>query len=283
MPRSIWKGAISFGLVTVPVSLYSAIQSKNELSFRLLHRKDASPIDYKRFCQAEGVEVPWADIVKGYEYEKGRYVVVTDEDFSRAKVAATQTFEIRDFVPRADIDFPYFDQPYYLAPSAKAGAKAYALLRDALRDTGRVGIGTIVLRQREHLAALEPAGPALVLTTMRFAHEIRPADSLDLPKEGEGWHKRELDLARQLIDTLAAEWRPQQYKDTYTDAMMEVIKQKLEGKEVRGPAPKKPAAVADLMKALQESLKAPARELAKAPGRASRFKTRRGRARQRAA
>ena len=173
MPRAIWKGAISFGLVTVPVGLYTATERAAEIHFRLLHAKDASPVDYKRVCEAEGVEVAWSEITRGYEYTKGQYVIVTDKDFAKARVEATQTFAIRDFVPARAIDVRYFDEPYYLAPAGKPAAKAYALLREALAHTERVGIGTIVLRQREPLAALAPTGPALVLSTLRYAHEIR--------------------------------------------------------------------------------------------------------------
>jgi DNA end-binding protein Ku len=200
MLRPIWKGAISFGLVTIPVNLYSAIERRETLSFNLLHKKDHARIQNKRFCSEEGVEVPWSDVVKGYEYAKGQYVVVTDEDFEKARVPATQTFDIRAFVPANEVADLYFDEPYYLEPNGKAGVKAYALLRDALKDTGRIGVGTVVLRQREHVAAVEPSGDALVLSMMRFAHEIRSANDLDLPKAGEGWTKKEMDLAHRLID-----------------------------------------------------------------------------------
>lgn len=255
MPRSIWKGAISFGLVTIPVNLYSAVERSETLSFHLLHKKDSSRIENKRFCKEEGVEVPWGDVVKGYEYAKGEYVVVTDEDFARARVPATQTFDVRAFVPASEVEDLYFDEPYYLAPNGRAAVKAYALIRDALRDTGRLGVGTVVLRMREHLAAIEPAGNALVLSTMRFAHEIRSAKDLDLPKAGEGWSTKEMDLARQLIDTLASQWDPTQFRDTYTEVLREVIEAKVEGKHVALPgAPRRPK-VASLMKALQASLK----------------------------
>jgi len=267
MPRAIWKGAISFGLVTVPVGLYAATERASELHFRLLHAKDESPIDYKRVCEAEGVEVPWKDIVKGYEVSKGEFVVMTDKDFARARTEATQTFAVRDFVPARAIDFLYFDQPYYLAPQGKAAAKSYALLRDALAKANRVGVGTFVLRQREHLGALEPVGNALVLTTLRFAHEIRKPDSLDLPAAGRGWDKREMALALQLIDTLAHDWNPTRYRDTYHEVLREAIEQKLAGKEVALPAPKKPARVVSLARALEQSLKAPRRGPAKAAGR----------------
>ena len=270
MPRAIWKGAISFGLVTVPVGLYPATEHARELHFRLLHAKDESPIDYKRVCEAEGVEVPWSEIVKGYEVSKGEFVVMTDKDFARARTEATQTFAIRDFVPARAIDFLYFDQPYYLAPQGKAAAKSYALLRDALARSERVGVGTFVLRQREHLGALEPVDDALVLTTLRFAHEIRDPGALDLPASGRGWDKREMALALQLVDTLAHDWDPKRYRDTYHEVLREAIERKVEGKEVSASAPKKPARVVSLARALEQSLKAPRREPAKAHGRRAR-------------
>jgi len=163
MPRPIWKGVISFGLVTIPVNLYSAVERREALSFNLLHKKDNARIQNRRFCSEENVEVPWQDVVKGYEYAKGQYVVVTDEDFEKARVPATQTFDIRAFVPAGEVVDLYFDEPYYLEPNGKAGVKAYALLRDALNDTGRIGVGTVVLRRREHVAGIEPSGDALVL------------------------------------------------------------------------------------------------------------------------
>jgi DNA end-binding protein Ku len=261
MARPIWKGSISFGLVTIPVGLYGAIERSAQLSFRQLHEKDLSPIDYKRYCEEEDVEVTWAEIVKGYEYEKGRYVVVTDEELAKARVPATETFEVRDFVPAGSVDPLYFDQPYYVAPAGKGGAKAYALLRDALKRTGRVGIGTLVLRQREHLAALHPIEQALVLSMLRYANEIRPARGLDLPGEGEGYQKREMDLGLQLVESLAGDWNPEQYRDTYTDVLRDVIEKKVEGKEVTvAPEARRPTRVVNLVKALEESLRAPARK-----------------------
>jgi len=263
MPRPIWKGAIAFGLVTVPVGLYSATERAEKLSFHLVHKKDGARIDYKRFCEKEDKEVPWSEIVKGYEYAKGRFVTLTDDDFEAARTPATQAFDIRAFVAADEIDFLYFDTPYYLAPSGKGAAKAYALLRDALEASGRVGVGTIVLRQREHLAALEPSGTALVLTTMRFAHEVRPPKALDLPKVHQGYQAKEMKLAQQLIDTLAAKWEPTDYKDTYTDALKQVIRRKVEGKAIEAPESPKPARVLDLAKALEASLKEGRRPIAR--------------------
>jgi DNA end-binding protein Ku len=265
-PRALWKGSISFGLVTIPINLVSAAEPRETLAFNLLHRKDKSRIVEKRFCQREDVEVPWNDIVKGYQYAKDQYVVITDEDFDRVRVPATQTFEIRKFVPAADVEDLYFNAPYYATPQGRSATKGYALLRDALRAAGRLAIGTIVLRQREHLAALEPADNALVLTTMRFAHEIRPQKDLDLPS-GKGWSESEMKLARQLVDTLSGDWNPTEYRDTYSDALRKVIEAKVKGKDTAVPERPAPAKVTDLMEALKRSLNERPRELAGAPGR----------------
>ena len=254
-PRALWKGSISFGLVTLPINLVSATEAGEALAFNLLHRKDKSRIIEKRFCKKEDVEVAWKDIVKGYQYAKDQYVVITDEDFERVRVPGTQTFEIRKFVPAADVEDLYFNYPYYVTPQGRSAVKGYALLRDALRATGKLAIGTIVLRQREHLAALEPAGNALVLTTMRFAHEIRQAKDLGLPASGKGWSESEMKLARQLVDTLSGEWDPADYRDTYSEALRRVIEAKIKGKEPSPTELPAPARVTDLMEALKRSLK----------------------------
>jgi DNA end-binding protein Ku len=265
--RSLWKGAITFGLVNIPVALYSATV-RSDLSFRQLHAKDAAPIAYRRVCTAENVEVPWPEIVKGYEVARGEFVVMTEDDFRNADVDATQTIDIRDFVPGDAIDFTYFEQPYYLEPTATA-AKAYALLREALRRSGRVGVATLVLRQREHLAAVKVAGDALVLTTMRFAHEIVPATELDVPRGDAGLDRREVDLALQLVDTLAADWQPDRYRDRYREALLAAIERKVEGRVVAAPPAgrKPPTKVVDLMEALQASLQARGPGAARAPAR----------------
>jgi DNA end-binding protein Ku len=269
MPRPLWKGAISFGLVTIPVNLYSAVERRETLSFHLLHRKDGARIRNKRFCVQENVEVPWNDVVKGYEYAKGQYVIVTEDDFAKARVPATQTFAIRAFVPATEVEDLYFDEPYYLEPNGRAAVKAYALLRDALKQTGRIGVGTVVLRQREHVAAAEPAGDALVLSLMRFAHEIRSPKDLNLPKAGEGWTKKEMELAYRLIETLADTWKPEQFQDTYTEVLRIAIEAKVQGKELEPPREEPRPHVGNLMKALQASL-ATRKEPAKAAGRRSR-------------
>jgi DNA end-binding protein Ku len=265
MARALWKGSISFGLVTVPIGLISAVEAREELSFNLLHKKDGSRIVQKRFCKAEDVEVPWKDVVKGYQHAKDEYVVIADEDFERARVPATQMFEIRRFVPANEIEDLYFDHPYYVQPEGRGAGKAYALLRDALGESEKVGVGTIVLRQREHVAALEPVGQALVLTTMRFAHEIRSPKDLDLPAAHRGWTDKEMKLARQLMDTLSGRWDPKEFRDTYTDVLRQVIEAKVEGKEVVTPETPKRPRVANLMQALQKSLHE--RPLARAQGR----------------
>ena len=281
MPRPLWKGAVTFGLVSVPVSLYPATKRQAELSFRMLHEKDKAPIQYKKFCSEEDKEVPWNEIVKGYEFEKGQFVVMSDEDFAKAKTESTETLDIREFVPLDQINVAHFESPYWLEPT-KQGRKAYALLREALEDSGRVGVGTFVMRQREHLAALRPAGKALMVTTLRFADEIRSAEDLDLPGD-ENLGKKEIELAKKLVDTLADDWDPAEYKDTYHETLRAAIEQKLEGREVEAPAPRKTARVVNLMEALEESLKTgalkpPARVNCRAepkrPARAKRAKKR---------
>src|SRR6185436_15722267 len=266
-PRALWKGSISFGLVTIPISLVSATEPRETLAFNLLHRKDGSRIVEKRFCAKEDVEVPWKDIVKGYQYAKDQYAVLTDEDFARVRVPATQTFDIRRFVPAADVEDLYFNSPYYVTPQGKPGLKAYALLRDALQETEKLAIGTIVLRQREHLAALEPVDQALVLTTMRFAHEIRRVKDLGLPASGKGWTDAEMKLARHLVDTLSGEWDPSEYRDTYTEALRKMVAAKAKGKETTAPEMPAPARVTDLMEALKRSLEKGPGRLARAAGR----------------
>jgi DNA end-binding protein Ku len=258
MPRPVWKGAVTFGLVSVPVNLYPATKRQAELSFRLLHDKDKAPIQYKKFCSEEEKEVPWNEIVKGYEFEKGQFVILSDEDFAKAKTESTETLDIREFVPLEQINVAHFESPYWLEPT-KQGRKAYVLLREALEESGRVGVGTFVMRQREHLAALRPAGKALMVTTMRFPDELRNAEDLDLPKD-EKLAKKEIELAKQLVDTLADDWKPEQYHDTYHETLRAVIEQKLEGRDIEAPSPRKPAKVVNLMKALEESLKTGARK-----------------------
>src|SRR5690242_4061471 len=191
--RALWKGTISFGLVTIPVSLYPAIK-REELKFRLLRKSDLSPINYKRVAEADGREVPWEQIVKGYEYEKGKFVVLKDEDFKRVDVEATETIDIMDFVQLDEVNPMYFYKPYYLEPQ-KGGSRAYVLLRDVLSQSGKAGIAKVVIRARQHLAAVKPSGDALVLELMHFGDELVDTEGMKIPKE-EKTGKRELEMAR---------------------------------------------------------------------------------------
>ena len=253
--RAIWKGSISFGLVNIPIGLYTATR-KEDISFRQLREGDLSPIRYKRVAEADGEEVPWEKIVKGYEYEKGQFVVVTDEDFEKAAPEASQTIDITDFVELAEIDPVFFDKPYYLEPQ-KGGKKAYALLRETLTETGRVGIAKVVIKTREHLAAVKPKGEALVLELMHFPEEVLDAGGLDLPRE-EALGKKEMEMAKTLVETMSGAWEPEKYKDEYRAKLLELIEEKVAsgGEELpaRKTAPKKATNVVDLVEVLQRSL-----------------------------
>jgi DNA end-binding protein Ku len=254
--RAIWKGSISFGLVNVPISLYPAI-SREELNFRLLRRRDLSPINYKRVAEADGKEVPWDEIVKGYEYEKGKFVVLKDEDFRRADVEATQTIEVVEFVRLKEIDPVFFDKPYYLEPQ-KQGSKAYALLRDALKKMEMVGVAKVVIKTRQHLAAVKPEQNALVLELMHFAEELVSPKSLQIPGDitiG----SREMQMATELIDRLSDSWAPDKYTDDYRHALMDLIQKKVESggrtpAGAKGQSRRSATKVIDLVSVLQESL-----------------------------
>src|ERR1051326_6703743 len=222
--RAIWKGNISFALVSIPISLFSATR-RNELSFHYLHKKDMSPVSYKRFCDSEDTEVPWEEITRGYEFEKGQYIEITDEDLDKADIELTKTIQIVEFVHEDEIDPLFFDKPYYLEPQ-KGGDRAYALMRDALAASKKVGIAKVVLKSREHLAAVKSVGEMMTLQTMRFAHEIVETDSLNLPKKAD-ISKKEMDLANTLIDSMSDKFDPKKYKDDYYDKVMEVIQMKV--------------------------------------------------------
>src|SRR5579864_6033605 len=213
MAHAIWTGSINFGLVTIPVKLYSAIRSSGELHFNFLHDKDKGRIKNERVCE-HGHKVGWDDIVRGYEYEKGQYVVLTDEDFKKVNVEATQSVDIVEFVDQKEIDPMLYDTPYYLEPEKK-GRHAYALLREALKKSGKVGIARVVIRTREHLAALRPQGYALVLETMHYADEIVPAEQFDLPPAKEKTPPTEMKAALMLIDTMAEKFDAQSFHDKY--------------------------------------------------------------------
>ena len=250
--RPIWTGSISFGLINIPVRLYTAVKEARP-DFTYLHKKDLSPIRYAKVCKADGEEIPFKDIVKGYEYDKGDYVVLQDDDFKRADIRKTQTIDITDFVNKDEIDIKLLEKPYYLEPTRES-KKAYALLSEGLARTGKVGIGSFVLRTREHLVLLKPDDGLLVLEQMRFQGDIVKPAELNIPVE-EKISAKELDLAIKLIDQLTGAFHPEEYKDTYSEELMKIIKSKAHGKKPR-PAGKIPAptAVPDLMAKLRESL-----------------------------
>ena len=254
MARSIWKGSIAFGLVNIPVELYSAVRDHRP-KFRLLHAKDEAPVRYERVCQTEGKPVAWEDLVKGFEYAKGQFVVLTKDDFKTAAVEKTRTIDILDFVDPKEVDERYFETPYYLQ-AGKGADRAYALLREAIRDSGRIGVAKIILRDTQHLAAVEAIGDALVLTMMRFSDELADLGDFSFPKKTE-IRPTELKMARQLVDTLASDWDPAKYTDEYKENLMRVINAKIKGKAPRlktmeGTA--KGADVVDLMARLRASL-----------------------------
>lgn len=262
MARSIWKGSISFGLVNIPVGLYTAEQS-NDLSFTQLDSTDMAPIGYKRVNKRTGKEVEWGNIVKGYEHRDGKYVIMTDEDFVRANAEAARTVEIVDFVDASEIDPGYFEKPYYLAPM-KGGSKGYALLRETLKRTGKIGIAKVVIRTREYLGALIARGPLLLLEIMRYAHEIRPFDDLELPNEDInelGVSEKELKMAEMLVESMVESFDPSKYRDTFREDILALIEKRVaEGKalEVNEEAvelEEKPASdVVDIMSLLKRSV-----------------------------
>jgi DNA end-binding protein Ku len=239
--------------VNIPVELYSAVRDYRP-RFRLLHAKDEAPVRYERVCQTEGKPVGWEDLVKGYEYEKGQFVVLTKDDFKTAALQKTKTVDILDFVEANEIDERYFETPYYLQPG-KGVDRSYALLREAIRDSGRIGIGKIILHETQHLAAIEVIGDAIVLTMMRFADELADLADFKFPS-AEGIRKPELAMARQLVESLSAKWDPAKYTDEYRDNLMRVIKGKLQGRKPRLKEREetRKADVIDLMSRLKASL-----------------------------
>jgi DNA end-binding protein Ku len=253
MPRALWKGAIAFGLVNIPVELHTAVRDSRP-RFRMLHAEDKSPIKFERVCAREGTPVAWEDLVKGYEYEKGRFVILTKEDFQHAALEKSRTVDIRNFVKPDEIDDRFFETSYYLTP-AKGGERAYALLREAIRETGLVGVATIVLREAQHLAALEVKGDAMVLTLMRYAEELVDTGEFSFPT-AKDVRKPELQMARTLVENLADKWDPAAFTDEYRANLMKIIKAKMKGKEAHLEATEEPrqAEVVDLMERLRQSL-----------------------------
>ncbi len=276
-PRALWTGTISFGLVNVPVRMYSAV-TEHDLHFNFVHEKDGSRIGYEKICKKEGMPVPDDEIVKAYEYGKGEWVYLSDEDFEAAQVQGHRTFDISDFVSSDDIDPIFFESTYYLGPQEGA-EKVYALLAKALDESGLAGIGTFVMRDREHLGALRIRDGVITLERLYFADEIRDTD--DVKAKGVRVEKRELEMAMELIDRFTGEWKPAKYKDTYRDTLMKIIKQKRTGKKVHVETTPEPEETVDLMEALRQSLESAKKPATRkrsssgrkrAPARASRSK-----------
>ncbi|CAM2152735.1 Non-homologous end joining protein Ku [Pararobbsia alpina] len=262
MARMIWKGAISFGLVHVPVQLFPATQSEH-IGFNLLDKRTVDPVGYKQINKRTGKEVKREDIVRGYEYEKGKYVVLSDEEIRAANPEATQTVDILAFVDAPEVSFFYLETPYFLAPDRK-GEKVYALLREAMKSSGKIGIAQVVMHNKQHLAALIAVGPALVLNTLRRADEVRSSDEFKLPPEGvraSGLSTRELDMAKKLIDDMSEKWNPAEYHDTFHDDILALVDKKIRAgkteevdvQAVRAERPKS-AEILDLSDLLRRSL-----------------------------
>ena len=262
MARALWKGAISFGLVHIPVELYSAVQ-QHDLDLTMLDRRDFAPIGFKRYNKNTGKDVSWDNIVKGLEYQDNEYVALTEEDLRQANVEATQTIDIQAFVDAAQVPLTYYEQPYYLAP-ARGGAKVYALLRETLRKSGKIAIATVVIRTRQHLCALLCSEDQIVLNTLRYPNELRSTEDLHLPPvslKSAGISDKEMQMALSLVEGMSEEWNPEQYHDTYRDDVMALVRKKVKAgqtKTITAPeAEERPAAsgnVVDLVALLQNSL-----------------------------
>lgn len=270
MARALWTGSLSFGLVNIPIEIHTAVRDKGP-HFRMLRRKDRSRIRFQRVAEKDGEVVEWDDIVKGYEFAKGQFIVLTPEDFERAALEKDRVIDIQDFVQAEAIDDRYFDKPYYLLPG-KGGDKAYALLREAIKASARIGVAKFVLRSKQRLAAIEAIGDALVLSTMRFRDELARLDEFDFPEETR-IEKKQLQLAQRLIEEFASEWDPDKYTDDYRENIMKVVAAKREKVEpdLQAEADPQSAQVIDLMERLRKSLgtkHATTAKAAKAPRKA---------------
>jgi len=251
--RPIWKGALSFGLVYVPVKLYAATEQK-DVRFNYLHEKCKNPVQYRRFCPYCQIEVPMEEIVRGYEYEKGKYVVVEEDDFEKLSGAeGGRSIEILDFVNLVEIDPVYYEKAYYLAPG-EGGAKVYELFRKAMAETGKVAVARVIIRSREALAAIRVKGNVLVMSTMHYPDEIRQAGNLPELNYQVDLHENEVKMAVNLINSLSAEFRPEKYTDTYRQALMEVIQARIAGEAVAVPEKPEAGKLVDLMEALKASI-----------------------------
>jgi DNA end-binding protein Ku len=274
MARTMWKGAISFGLVHIPVEMYPAVRDHG-LDLTMLDKRDFSPVGFKRYNKGNNKEVTWDDIVKGYEYTEGEYVVLSDEDLRRANPEATATIDILAFVDAGDVPLLYYEQPYYLAPG-KGGDKVYALLRETLRAVGKIGIATVVIRVKQHLAALVCIGDTIVLNTLRYADEIRETDDLNIPTKNSkaaAVSDKEIKMAMALVEGMSEEWKPEQYHDTYREDVIALVEKKVKAKETKTitmpgkeDAPRSSGNVVDLVALLQQSIgKKPGKAAAAAP------------------
>ena len=253
MVHAIWSGSLSFGLVNIPINLYSATKSE-VLSFHLFRKKDFSPISYVRVARADGKEVPYDEIVKGYEYKKGDFVTLTDDDFHKADVKKTESIEIIDFVNQNEIDVIYFDKPYYIEPT-RGAAKPYEILVESLKKSGKVGVAKFVMRNKEHIGIIRPEDKMLILEQLRFDDEIRSTKELDIPNI-KITNNKEIDMAIKLIDQMTEHFNPKDYEDTYNDELLDVIKEKAKKGSIK-PRGKEPKATnfTNLMTELKKSLK----------------------------
>jgi DNA end-binding protein Ku len=274
MPRTIWKGAISFGLVSIPVGIYPATEEKS-LRFNQLHDKDHGRIKYLRVCSICGEEVSFEHIVKGYEYEKGQYVVLEDEDFEAVPVESSHSIDILQFVDLEEIDPLYFQKSYYLVPN-ETGVKAYHLLRRAMSEDGRVAVAKVAIREKEHLATLRFKDNVFILETMFWPDEIRPAEFEELDKRVDV-RPQEVQMAKSLIDNLTGDFKPDQFKDEYREALLGVVEKKVAGEEIEAVPEPEPTKVVDLMEALKASVEATKKKAAR-PKAASKKTSQRKRA-----
>ena len=261
--HSLWKGYISFGLVNIPVVLYSAEQPQEKVHFKMLDKNNLAGIRYSRINEKTGKEVPWEDIVKGYEYEDGNYAILTDEDFESVARENSKTIEIEDFINLKDLGAVYFEKPYYILPD-KRGDKGYVLLRETLKKTNKIGIAKVMIRSHQYLAAIIPYGSALIVNTLRYPEELKPATKFDLPEGAPADYKiskKEFDIAEQLVETMTSKWDPKRYTNDYREDLMKVVEEKIaEGnkttiKHVKEPHVKQ-TNVVDFMELLKKSVKA---------------------------
>lgn len=258
MPRAIWKGAVSFGMVSIPIRLYTATEEK-DVSFHLLHKKDGERIKQQRYCPLDDAVIEWSDVARGYEIAPDQYVILEQEDFDKVPVDTTHTIEITDFVPAQQIDPIYYQRTYYMEPE-KVGGKPFALLREVLKDSELVALAKVTLRQKEQLCTLRVYENTIAMETMLYADEIRSVENLDIPGEVE-INDRELKMAKSLVEMLTGDFEPEKYEDNYRQALLELIEQKAEGQEIKRPEPVA-AKVTDLMDALRASVDAAKKEKA---------------------